>query len=150
MATHFNFCRKARHGMKKKILFIIVVAIIFGIVIISLILRNKEDKSYVTILSKNKTINYFVIQFKANNVKLTDENDVKIVTEMFDEKVKRNEKSDDKKGWIYKITSMDSNDNQLETLFIIDDTTIKINGKTYTCKKINLSVIDKLTGIRRD
>ncbi len=53
------------------------------------------------------------------------------------------------KGWIYKITAMDSNDNQLETFMVIDDTTIRINDKVYSCSKLDIFKLDELTGINR-
>jgi hypothetical protein len=68
---------------------------------------------------------------------------------MLNEKVKREKNLDNTKGWIYEITAMDSNDNELVTIFILSDTTIKISDKTYSCKKINISKIDELTGIHR-
>lgn len=135
--------------MKRKLLVSLVIIILIGGMIISLMIKNSERKSYVTILNNKEAIDYFVVRFKNDSVKITDDNDVNLVCEMFDEKVKRNKSLDNRKGWIYKIIAMDSNDNQLETFIIIDDVTIKINDKIYNCKEINISEIDELTGIHR-
>lgn len=134
--------------MKKKLILILIIMLFVG-VIISLIIRNNEKETYVKILNDNEKIDYFVIQFKNDSVKITGDSEVASICEMLNEKVKREKNLDNTKGWIYEIIAMDSNDNKLATIFILSDTTIKINGKTYSCKKINISKIDELTGIQR-
>ncbi len=134
--------------MKKKLILILIIMLFVG-VIISLIIRNNEKEIYVKILNDNEKIDYFVIQFKNDSVKITGDSEVASICEMLNEKVKREKNLDNTKGWIYEIIAMDSNDNKLATIFILSDTTIKINDKTYSCKKINISKIDELTGIQR-
>lgn len=133
----------------KKNLIIILVIILFVGGIVGVVIKSNEEKSDVTILNDNEKIDYFVIRFKEESVKIAGDSEVASIYEMLDEKVKREKNSDNTKGWIYEITAMDSNDNKLQTIFILSDTTIKINDKTYSCKKIDISKIDELIGINR-
>ena len=133
----------------KKNLIIILVIILFVGGIVGVVIKSNEEKSDVTILNDNEKIDYFVIRFKEESVKIAGDSEVASIYGMLDEKVKREKNSDNTKGWIYEITAMDSNDNKLQTIFILSDTTIKINDKTYSCKKIDISKIDELTGINR-
>lgn len=128
---------------KKLILSLIIIIFVGGI--IALIIKGNTEKSSVTILNNKEEVDYFVLQFKDKSIKFQNNNDVDLMCEILDGKAKRNKSADDKKGWIYKIAFMDSNDNQLEEIYIINDTTIKINDKAYSCKKINISKIDELT-----
>ena len=133
----------------KKSLIIILIIILFVGGIVGVVIKSNEEKSDVTILNDNEKIDYFVIRFKEESVKIAGDSEVASIYGMLDEKVKREKNSDNTKGWIYEITAMDSNDNKLQTIFILSDTTIKINDKTYSCKKIDISKIDELTGINR-
>lgn len=138
--------------MKRKlltILAILVVLLIIGGIIFNLENKNSEEKLYVTILN-NKSINCFVVQYKSDSVKITDKDDIKLISEMFEENVKRNKSLDDQIGWIYAITPIDKDGNELKTFMIIDDTTISINDKTYTCENLDIKKLDELTGIHRE
>lgn len=109
----------------------------------------KEDSLKITIL-KDSTIDYLTIQFKTNIVKIADDEKIKSIKKMFEGELKRNEELDNIKGWIYKITGKDSNNNQIEEFIIINDTNIRIKDKAYTCKKIDISRLDEIVGIDRE
>lgn len=133
----------------KKGLVIVLIMILFVGGIAGLIIKNNEEKLYTAIFDNNEKIDCFIIRFKEESVKITGDDEIDAIYNMLDEKVKRDKSLDDIKGWIYEITAMDSSDNKLETLLVLDDTTIRLNGKTYSCKKIDISKIDELTGIIR-
>lgn len=135
--------------MKKKIILILSVIIFIGVVIVGFMIMNNKKKAYTTILDNNEMVAYFVVRFRDDSVKIEEDNKVKAICEMLDEKVKRDKTFDNSKGWTYEITAMDSNDNKLKTIIVIDDGTITMNGKAYSCKKINVSKLDELTGIDR-
>ena len=47
------------------------------------------------------------------------------------------------KGWIYKITLYDVEGKSLGESYILDETTIRYEGKVYDCGKIDISAIDE-------
>lgn len=134
--------------MKKALVIFLIIILSAGLISGFIIKKNKQ-KSYSTILDNNEMVAYFVVRFRDNSVKIEEDNKVKAICEMLDEKVKRDKTFDNSKGWRYEITAMDSNDNKLKTIIVIDDGTITMNGKAYSCKKINVSKLDELTGIDR-
>lgn len=134
--------------MKKALVIFLIIILSAGLISGFIIKKNKQ-KSYSTILDNNEMVAYFVVRFRDNSVKIEEDNKVKAICEMLDEKVKRDKTFDNSKGWTYEITAMDSNDNKLKTIIVIDDGTITMNGKAYSCKKINVSKLDELTGIDR-
>lgn len=134
--------------MKKALVIFLIIILSAGLISGFIIKKNKQ-KSYTTILDNNEMVAYFVVRFRDNSVKIEEDNKVKEICEILEEKVKRDKTFDNSKGWTYEITAMDSNDNKLKTIFVIDDGTITMNGKAYSCKKINVSKLDELTGIDR-
>lgn len=134
--------------MKKALVIFLIIILSAGLISGFIIKKNKQ-KSYTTILDNNEMVAYFVVRFRDNSVKIEEDNKVKAICEMLDEKVKRDKTFNNSKGWTYEITAMDSNDNKLKTIIVIDDGTITMNGKAYSCKKINVSKLDELTGIDR-
>ncbi|MCI8670304.1 MAG: hypothetical protein HFI34_12445 [Lachnospiraceae bacterium] len=131
----------------KKILSVILSAIIIILIGCGADKKNNES-SDITIL--NNKIDHLTIQFKANTVTITDDEKIQSIRKMFDGELKRNEALDKEKGWIYKVTANDSNNEQIEEFFIINDTNIRINDKTYTCEKIILSRLDEIFEIDRE
>ena len=83
-------------------------------------------------------------------MKITDSDKVKEMTELLDGKARRNKKSDDRKGWIYRIDAFDNDGKAITSVTVISDTMIMIGEKAYTCDKIDISKLDKLTGIDRE
>ena len=136
--------------MKKRLLIILLIVLAIGAILTVLILNHNKEKTYHVSLKDNEAIAYFTIQFKTDSVKITGDNEVASICKMLDGELKRDAKSDKTKGWIYKIIAMDSNDNPVETFFVIEETTIRINDKAYTCKAIDTSKIDELAGINRE
>lgn len=133
----------------KKLILVFLMAVVITLAGCSTTTKNEEDSLDISIL-KDSTIDYLNVQFKDNNIKITDEEKITSIKEMFEGELKRNEESDSVKGWIYKITAKDSNNNQIEEFIIINDTNIKVKDKVYTCKKIDISRLDEIVGIDRE
>lgn len=83
-------------------------------------------------------------------MKITDSDTVKEMTELLDSKARRDKKSDDRKGWIYRIDAFDNNGKAITSVTVISDTMIRIGEKVYTCDKIDISKLDELTKIDRE
>lgn len=132
----------------KKILSVILAAIIITLIGCGADKKNNES-SEITILKDNK-VDHLTIQFKTNTVTITDDEEIQSIKKMFEGELKRNQALDKEKGWIYKITENDNNNNQIEEFFILNDTNIRINDKTYTCEKIVLSRLDEIFEIDRE
>lgn len=111
--------------------------------------KKKEDSSKTALL-EDSNIDYLTVQFKTNTVNITNEEKIQAIKKIFEGELKRNEKLDDEKGWIYKITGKDNNNNEIEEFFIINDTNVRIKDKTYTCSKIDISELDEIFGFERE
>lgn len=111
--------------------------------------KKKEDSSKTALL-EDSNIDYLAVQFKTNTVNITNEEKIQAIKKIFEGELKRNEKLDDEKGWIYKITGKDNNNNEIEEFFVINDTNVRIKDKTYTCSKIDISELDEIFGFERE
>lgn len=111
--------------------------------------KKKEDSSKTTLL-EDSNIDCLTVQFKMNTVNITDDEKIQAVKKIFEGKLIRNEKLDDEKGWIYKITGKDNNNNRIEEFYVINETNVKIKDKAYTCSKIDISELDEIFGFERE
>ena len=104
------------------------IIIVFALIVVGvtgLVIKNNKSESDITVLKDIKEIKSFEVQYKNDNVKITDSDTVKEMTELLDGKA---------------ITSVT----------VISDTMIMIGEKAYTCDKIDISKLDELTGIDRE
>lgn len=92
------------------------------------------------------------IQFHTTKKTIVSQNKIKLLEQEINGiNYIRDKKSDGVKGWIYSITSKDSNGNSIKAFTIISKNEISYNGKCYKTKEeINLSSIDKITNTNRN
>ena len=95
--------------MRKIIAAIIIVFALIVVGVTGLVIKNNKSESDITVLKDIKEIKSFEVQYKNDNVKITDRDTVKEMTELLDGKARRDKKSDDRKGWIYRIDAFDNN-----------------------------------------
>ena len=131
--------------MKKYLSFILVAMVV---TLMGCEMSKSENPS-ISVLENSK-IDHLSIKFKKVISKISDNREIELVKEMLGGDLERNKELDGKKGWIYKINANDKDDNELEEVYIVDETTVMINEKAYTCSKIDLSKLDKISGIVRD
>lgn len=136
--------------MRKIIAAIIIVFALIVVGVTGLVIKNNKSESDITVLKDIKEIKSFEVQYKNDNVKITDSDTVKEMTELLDSKARRYKKSDDRKGWIYRIDAFDNNGKAITSVTVISDTMIRIGEKVYTCDKIDISKLDELTEIDRE
>lgn len=132
----------------RKFLLVFLIAMI--ITLIGCGTNKKKEEFSKTSLLEDNNIDYLIVQFKTNTVNITDDNKIQAIKEIFAGELKRNEKLDDEKGWIYKITGKDNDNHQIEEFFVINDTNVRIKDKTYTCSKIDISKLDEIIGFERE
>lgn len=129
------------------------IIIVFALIVVGvtgLVIKNNKSESDITVLKDIKEIKSFEVQYKNDNVKITDSDTVKEMTELLDGKARRDKNSDDRKGWIYRIDAFDNNGKAITSVTVISDTMIRIGEKVYTCDKIDISKLDELTEIDRE
>ena len=85
--------------MRKIIAAIIIVFALIVVGVTGLIIKNNKSESDITVMKDIKEIKSFEVQYKNDNVKITDSDTVKAMTELLDGKARRDKKSDDRKGW---------------------------------------------------
>lgn len=136
--------------MRKIIAAIIIVFALIVVGVTGLIIKNNKSESDITVLKDNKEIKSFEVQYKNDNVKITDSDTVKAMTELLDVKARRDKKSDGRKGWIYRIDAYDNDGKAITSVTVISNTMIRIGEKVYTCDKIDISKLEELTGIDRE
>ena len=129
------------------------IIIVFALIVVGvtgLVIKNNKSESDITVLKDIKEIKSFEVQYKNDNVKITDSDTVKEMTELLDGKARRDKKPDDRKGWIYRIDAFDNNGKAITSVTVISDTMIRIGERVYTCDKIDISKLDELTEIDRE
>ncbi len=136
--------------MRNKILISILIILIITVVVIGIIVATDKKNMKEPKLFNRDEVKCIEIQYKNELVKLTNHNDIDSICNLFDKTVKRERSLDDEKGWIYRITALDGNNNPINSIYILGDKIITIKKKGYRCNSQILSVIDEISGIQRD
>lgn len=142
-----QYCHMRGIKMKK---FLSVLLTVMIIVLTGCGTNKRNEESSKITLFEDSSLDYLTVQFKTDKVNITDDEKIQAIKKIFEGEIKRNEKLDDEKGWIYKITGKDSNDNPIEEFFVINDTHVRIKDKTYTCNEIDISKLDEIIGSERE
>ncbi|MBQ3545560.1 MAG: hypothetical protein IJA34_11355 [Lachnospiraceae bacterium] len=136
--------------MKSKyVISILAVLIAIGIVIGICIIRNDKEVKEVVLINKDK-ISYIEIQHKDALLKTESHEKIEKITILFEKEMKRDEGVEDKKGWIYKVSIYDENDKNINTIFILDENSIVVDGKGYRYDGQFVSCIEEISCIKRD
>ncbi len=127
--------------------------IIMMIVMLLAACKNEEETVTSNSLLQNSDISYLTVQFQLEKVKITKEDDIKKIQQLFEKNnFTLNENEVGEKvtaGWIYTIRTFDEKDKKLEEIVVVSDKLICYNGISYDCKEIDITIIDDVTGIDR-
>ncbi len=81
------------------------------------------------------------------------QDDIKKIQQLFEKddfKINENEVGEKvSAGWIYTIRTFDEKDKKLDEIVVVSGKLIRYNDISYDCKEIDITVIDKITGIDR-
>ena len=131
----------------KYVVSILSVLIAIGIVIGICIIRNDKKVEKAVLINKDK-ISYIEIQHKDALLKTESHEKIEKITILFEKEMKRDKSLEDKKGWIYKVSIYDENDKNVNTIFVIDDNSIVVDGKGYRYDGNVVSCIEEISGIK--
>jgi len=123
-----------------------IFKLMFGVAFMALIMLGCGSKE--TILSQDKNVSKIQMQFQDNIVECTDIEQIEIVNKMFEQG--KNSINFDGKGWIYKLTFFNENDEEIIEIIVIDESTIEVGDKIYKCNDISLEILDEVSGIDRN
>lgn len=146
-----NLLSKRRRRMEKILSMFLIISVILlaGCEVEKEV--DKKSASNISIL-QSENISTIQLYFHTKGIDITDKQDIQSIQNMFaNNKLERNTNMDGSKGWIYKVVTNNSKKDILDTIFIIDETNIKLKNKVYTCeKKIDLSKLDEISGFNRE
>lgn len=103
----------------------------------------------ITPILENNRIESFTVQFRDRVVEITDPEKVAKTKELFKENKFQRIKNDGVKGWIYRITAKDKDNNVVQEIILINETRLLIGQKLYNGKRVDIDALDKILEINR-
>lgn len=125
--------------------FLIAIGIVIGICII----RNDKKVEEAVLINKDK-ISYIEIQHKNASLKIGDTEKIEKITNLFEKVMIREESLEDIKGWIYKVSVLDESEKIVNTIFVLGENSIIVDGKGYRYEGGFVSCIEEISGIKKD
>lgn len=133
----------------KYVISILVILIAIGIVIGICIIKNDKKTEELDLINKDK-ISYIEIQYKNEVIKITNYDKIDKISNLFKKEMNREESLEDKKGWVYRVSIYDENDKNINIIYILNNSSIVVDGKGYIHNGQFISSVDEILGIKRD
>ena len=133
---------------KKCVVGVIAVLIAIGFVIGIYIIK-KDKKEEQVVLIDNDKIGYIEIQHKDELFKTESHEKIEKIANLFEKEMKMDTSLENKKGWIYKVSIFHESDKSLSTIFVLDESSIIVNGKGYRYDGRFVSLVEEISLIKR-